>query len=118
MTLLDGDPSLYIKEMDGDTEGLLGNYVDDNLFAETKVVLDLARQTQNTFDSKEIECLRFSNSSVATIDEQGSASFALSSLSILKGSAKFRLIFRSPSSLPFGPRLAGSRMVVLIFVAR
>ncbi len=81
MTPLDGDPSLYVKEMDGDTEGLLGNYVDDNIFAGTKVIWDLARQTQDTFDSKELEWDDFQFVGVkieTTIDEPGSVSFALS----------------------------------------
>ncbi len=73
MTPMNGDPSLYIKEVDGDTEGLLGNYEDDNLFADTKAVWDFARQTQNTFDSKELEWYDFQFVGVeieTTIDEQ------------------------------------------------
>ncbi len=81
MNPLDGHPSLYIKEMDGDTEGLLGNYVDDNLFAGSKVVRGLARQTQNKFDSNELEWDDFQFVGVkieTTIDEQRSVSFTLS----------------------------------------
>lgn len=47
-----GDPSLYVKKLDGKTIGVSGSYVDDQLNAGTKDFIKMTDSTLRTFESK------------------------------------------------------------------
>lgn len=52
MSPLTGDPALYVKEGDGQTDGLLGSYVDDMLLGGNEDFQRLTESTLTRFDSK------------------------------------------------------------------
>ena len=52
---LKGDPSLYIKQANGATIGMLGSYIDDCLFAGSEGFNHVINLTRNRFESKPVE---------------------------------------------------------------
>ena len=78
MTPLDGDPSMYQHKIDGETEGLLGAYVDDNLFVGSDNFEDTIHRIAKKFESKPIERdhVEFVGINIRTVTEKdGSRTF-------------------------------------------
>ncbi len=55
MKSLSGDPSLYIKQENERTDGLLGIYADDCLFASHDSFINCIKKTQDEFESKPVK---------------------------------------------------------------
>ena len=55
MVLVTGDPSLYVKQVDGKTIETLGSYADDCLFAGERSFNVLIEQFRKKFESNPVE---------------------------------------------------------------
>lgn len=77
MVPLDGDPSLYMLRGDISATGLLGAYVDDNLFAGGPSFEEAILKTAAKFESKPIErdSMEFVGLKVTTVYHDGPRSF-------------------------------------------
>lgn len=75
MRPLTGDLSLYIKQTQGSTIGILGSYVDDCLFASIDSFDDLIKMTIEHFETQTVKLNNVEFLGVTTVRRQAHETF-------------------------------------------